>query len=245
VITKALIRASDLEIGYGASGNRYSVFRNLSLEFFGGDIIGIIGNNGVGKSTLLKTLSGLQVPLRGFIELHNKPLKHCHPDERARSMSVVLTEKISGFNLKVYDLVAMGRLPYTGFLNTLSDQDKQVIEQSLFDCGISPQQNKLLSELSDGQYQKAMIAMGLSRQAPLLLLDEPTAFLDYASKHAVFKLLRHLAVDQKKCVIVSSHDLELLFQYSDKLLLMRQDGSYSLLETKACDKQSLLNELLA
>jgi iron complex transport system ATP-binding protein len=206
-------------------------------------LIGLVGNNGVGKSTFLRTLAGLQEKLSGEIFINSTSLDAIQKSDLAKLVSIVLTEKIEGFNLTVRDLVSMGRVPYTNYLHHLSEKDLDLINTSIKAVGLEFNSEKPLSELSDGLFQKAMIAKGLAQQTDLLLLDEPTAYLDFNSKHELFVLLKDLVETKNKCLIVSSHDIELLLKYSTHLLVFSNDRSYELMETNSAKANNLFNKI--
>lgn len=235
------IHIHDLKIGYSDTKKINTVFDRISAGFNSGELVGLVGNNGVGKSTLLRTLVGLQDKLGGTIKINSRSINEIPKNELAKLVSIVLTEKIEGFNLTVRDLVSMGRVPYTNFLNQLSVQDKELIESSIKAVGLEAYTEKPLSELSDGLFQKTMIAKGLAQQTNLLLLDEPTAYLDFNSKHELFQLLKELVQVNKKCLIVSSHDIELLLKYSTHLLILGNDHQYELIETASARSNALFN----
>lgn len=215
-----MIDLKNLEIGYNSKGKTISVFKNLNAQFISGDLVGLIGDNGVGKSTLLKTITGNLKPLSGEVLLNSKHIADFGIQELSHLMSIVITDKIGGFNLTVWDLVASGRTPYINAFGTLSIQDEKIINESLNALNLLPLKHKLLDELSDGQRQKVIIAKSLAQQTPVIILDEPTAFLDYNSKHHLFNTLKNLALEQKKLIIVSSHDLDIMKQYVTSTLEM-------------------------
>jgi iron complex transport system ATP-binding protein len=224
------IALKNVSLGYKKIKDSITVIKNADLRFYEGDFIGIVGVNGIGKSTLLKSLCGLLPPLQGEILIQQKPISNLLLNDLAKKIAIVLTEKISGFNLTTYDVVASGQMPYTNSFNQLQTQHISVIESAINICGIKQHQHKLLNELSDGLFQKTIIAKALAQQTPILLLDEPSAFLDYASKHELFLLLKKLAEVEKKCVLVSSHDLDLLLKYCNKLLVI-SDHALELIHT--------------
>lgn len=237
------IQIQDLAIGYTNGKIVNTVFDKLTSQFSSGQLIGLVGNNGVGKSTFLRTLAGLQEKLSGEILINSTSLDAIQKSDLAKLVSIVLTEKIEGFNLTVRDLVSMGRVPYTNYLHQLSDKDLELINSSIKAVGLESNSEKPLSELSDGLFQKAMIAKGLAQQTDLLLLDEPTAYLDFNSKHELFVLLKDLVETKNKCLIVSSHDIELLLKYSTHLLVFSNDRSYELMETNSAKANNLFNKI--
>jgi len=215
-----MLELKDLHIGYSAKKQTKVVFKNMSAVFAKGELAGLVGNNGIGKSTLLKTLFGTLPPLSGKVLLEGKDITKFSVEELAKNISIVLTDKIGGFNLTVFDVVASGRIPYLNAFGQLKEEDEKITEQSIEQIGIVELKDKFVDELSDGQRQKVMIAKSLAQQTPVILLDEPTAFLDYTSKQQLFKILKQLCREQQKCIIVSSHDLEILFNNSDKVLYL-------------------------
>ncbi len=223
--TKTCITINEATLGYKKNKQNVEVLKSINLQFNTTDFIGIVGLNGTGKSTLLKTLCGLLAPLNGNIHINNKDYNQLTTLELAKQISAVLTEKISGFNLTCYDAVAMGQLPYTNLFNTLTTQNYNIINNAIEVCGLKNHQHKLLNELSDGLFQKTMIAKCVAQQTPIMLLDEPSAFLDYASKHELFLLLQKFTTQQQKCILVSSHDLDLVLKYCKKLLVVNNNSA--------------------
>ncbi len=221
-----MIELKNLHIGYKNGQISTTVFSNLNANFSKGELIGLVGNNGVGKSTLLKTIFGSIKPIKGQIILDNKNSSEFSFQEMAKRISVVLTDKIGGFNLTAFDVVASGRVPYLNAFGQLSEADRSIIENSLEQIGISALASKLIDELSDGQRQKVMIAKSLAQQTPVIVLDEPTAFLDHSSKLQLFKIIKQLCKEQNKTIIVSSHDLDMLFKNADKILYLKEEGAF-------------------
>lgn len=220
----ACISLKNASLGYAQSDKDLSILSDITIDLHAGELIGIAGLNGIGKSTLLKSIGGLLPLLSGdiFIDgisVSKYPLAHL-----AKKISLVLTEKVSGFNLTAYDLVSAGQIPYTNNFHHLKNEHKLIIKSAIESCGLTLHQDKLLNELSDGLFQKTVIAKSLAQQTPIMLLDEPSAFLDYASKHELFILLKNLAEKDKKCILVSSHDLDLLVKYCTKLLVISENN---------------------
>ena len=219
-----MIELIDLEIGYNTKNKKSSVYKNINLNVHAGDLVGLIGNNGVGKSTLLKTIIGNLQPLCGDIIINQKQSNQYSIQELAQHMSIVITEKIGGFNLTAWDVVSSGRTPYINVFAKLTEADEAIINASFEQLHIMKLKHTLIDELSDGQRQKVMIAKSLAQQTPIIILDEPTAFLDYNSKHQLFSILQKLCIEQQKLIMVSSHDLDLMKQYVSKTVELRDDG---------------------
>jgi iron complex transport system ATP-binding protein len=211
-------------LGYQKSGKDLTILNNLNFTFYGSELIGVVGLNGVGKSTLLKSIAGLLPILNGQIELDGIEVTNNHVHELVKKVSIVLTEKFGGFNLTVYDVVSAGMTPYTNAFNQLNQKQIEMVDIAIKACGLQMFKHHLVDELSDGYFQRMVIAKSLAQQTPIMLLDEPSAFLDYASKHELFILLKNLAEVQEKCILISSHDLDLLLKYCHKLLIVSCDA---------------------
>jgi iron complex transport system ATP-binding protein len=219
-----VIETSSLSIGYKSGRNKVLVVHeSLNLRLFAGELTGLLGLNGAGKSTLIRTLCGFHPSIRGSIRLMNKELSDYSASQLARMIGVVLTEKTNAGGISVYELVSLGRHPYTGFMGQLKSHDYQIIEESIASVGITHKATHYVSELSDGERQKAMIAKALAQQCPVILLDEPTAFLDVTSRIETMALLRRLAVEQQKAILLSTHDLDLALRTTDYLWLQQKD----------------------
>lgn len=218
-----VIKTRDLRIGYSLKGGRHKVVHeSLDLNLYPGEVTCLLGLNGAGKSTLLRTLCGFQPPLAGTIELMGQPLTSYSQGNFSRMVGVVLTEKTNAGGITVYELVSLGRHPYTGFFGQLGKHDHEIIENSLTSAGIAYKSRNYVSELSDGERQKAMIAKALAQQCPVILLDEPTAFLDVTSRIETMVLLHKLAAEQQKAILLSTHDLDLAIQLGDCLWLQEK-----------------------
>jgi len=217
-----------LAIGYGLGRDKSSVAEALSAQFEAGKLTCLLGNNGVGKSTLLRTIAGLQRPLGGSVTIDigsgRKNVAEMSRHELAMAEGVVLTDRPYAINLTVKELVAMGRTPHTGLLGRLSEADREAVNHAIEVTGIGGFAMKKVKNLSDGMLQKAMIAKTLAAQTPIILLDEPTAYLDFAAKADVMRLLWKLAHDENKTVLATTHDLQLALWYSDDVAVMSGDG---------------------
>lgn len=217
-----MIQLKNLHIGYRQRRKTHTVFSGISADFGAGELVGLMGNNGVGKSTLLKTITAVLPPLSGEVLLHGKPIGEHTAAQLAQQLSIVVTERIGGFNLTARDVVASGRIPYINVFGKLEEEDEAIIDRCLDQMGIAALRDKFVDELSDGQRQKVMIAKSLAQQTPLIILDEPTAFLDYNSKHQLFRILKGLCEEQQKLIIVSSHDLDLMKPYITRSMTLEE-----------------------
>lgn len=214
----------NLTIGY-----RHKVIAGpLDGQLRGRELVCIIGRNGLGKSTFLRTLAGLQPPLSGDVRWQDGDstvsCRSLRKDELARIFSVVLTEQPDAVNLTVHDVVAMGRMPYTGFFGSLGTDDEKMVGQALSLTGMSAFAHRDISALSDGERQKVMIARAIAQHTPVMLLDEPTAFLDYESKKTTMAMLHAIATDMDKLVVVSTHDLDIALRHADRFVTIGGDG---------------------
>jgi len=219
---------SDLSIGYqGKNGAKKVVAGGLSASIRRGELTCLLGANGVGKSTLLRTLSAFQPKLGGEIRIEGREIASFTDKELSRVIGVVLTEKPDIRNMTVRELVALGRSPYTGFWGALHDDDWLFVDEAIEAVRISALSGRMVDTLSDGERQKVMIAKALAQQTPVIYLDEPTAFLDFPSKVEMMQLLRRLAQEQQKTIFLSTHDLELALQVADMLWLMEPGGVLS------------------
>ena len=208
------ITTNRLTVGY--RGHR--VVEDISLSLPCGRLVCLLGPNGAGKSTLLRTLCGFQPPIAGTVTISGSDITTMSAAEMARLVSVVLTDRPLTPSLTAAEMVGMGRAPYTGFWGRLSDDDRRLISEAMQTVGIAPLATRRMGQLSDGELQKVMIAKALAQHTPVIVLDEPTAFLDYPSKVAVMKTLARLAHDEGKTILMSTHDLELAAQLGDELI---------------------------
>lgn len=213
-------KARHLCIGYRTGKQEKIVHSDLNFELKAGELTCLLGANGAGKSTLLRTLSASQPQLGGELLLMGKPLAKYSEKERSRTIGVVLTDRTFAGGLTVYELVGLGRQPHTGFFGRLTKEDKRIIEEAMENVGIAHKARNYTAELSDGERQKVMIAKALVQECPLILLDEPTAFLDVVSRIEIMHLLHRLAIEQDKAILLSTHDIEQALVLSDKLWLL-------------------------
>lgn len=215
-----IITTSHLSIGYGQK----VLASELNLQLHSGELTCLLGPNGVGKSTLINTLAGYLEPLSGSILVNGQPLQSFTAQQRAQLVSVVLTDRIQVENLSADRLVALGRAPYTGFWGNLSEEDERIVSESLNMVGMTAFGQRQFTSLSDGEKQKVMIAKAIAQQTSIIILDEPTAFLDYPSKVRTLHLLRQLAHQTGKAILLSTHDMEQSLALADYLWLMMPAG---------------------
>ena len=218
------ITLSDLSIGYKTKQGVRTVVSHMSAAIRSGELTCLLGQNGIGKSTLLRTLSAFQPKLGGRIIINGRELEDYSDRELAQTIGVVLTERPDVQQMTVEEMVAMGRSPYTGFWGRLNDDDRREVSAAIALTGIEGLRHRLVVTLSDGERQKVMIAKALAQQTPVIFLDEPTAFLDYPSKVEMLLLLRRISREAQKTIFLSTHDLELAVQVADTLWLMTPDG---------------------
>ncbi len=214
-----LLKTHNLTIGYAG----YTVQQTLNLQAHAGEMICMLGKNGCGKSTLLRTFAGLQPPLSGSIIISGRRLEELSQQDKAKLLSLVLTERMSLDNTHVHDVVAMGRYPYSSFLGGLSEVDETQISTALCQVQMQAKADAMFNCLSDGEKQRVLIAKALAQQTPVILLDEPTAHLDLPNRIKTMLLLKQLAHTEQKCVIISTHELDLALQIADTVWLMNSD----------------------
>lgn len=210
------IELRDITLGYGDR----ILFENVNMGFGWGEFTGLIGRNGTGKSTLLRTIASLAKPLSGEIIVDGVSLDKLSAKEVASRISFVSTEDVRITNLKVADVVGLGRTPYTNWLGNLSAKDKEIVEESLELVGMTHFMYKAMDTLSDGERQRVMIARALAQDTPIILLDEPTAYLDLPNKYEICLLLRKLAHMRKKSILFSTHDLSIAIELCDTLAII-------------------------
>lgn len=221
-MTTPAIKISDVSIGYKKGKTNIPVHENIMLEARKGEVIALIGENGIGKSTLLKTLMGFLPSLAGSIFIKGENMHQLSRKQLAKTISFVSTEMISANHLKATELVSLGRHPFTNWLGINTAEDNRVVEDALNLVGASHFAHRPVNELSDGERQRVMIARALAQDTPIILLDEPTAFLDLPNKYEVFHLLVQLSREKEKTVVLSSHDLNIALAEVDKIWLMQE-----------------------
>ena len=238
---KHIIKTTNLSIGYASKKKVNTIASNLNIELGEGNLVCLLGKNGIGKSTLLRTLTKVQPALSGKIYINNNNLKTLNSLDLAKSLSLVLTEHLPESNLTVFELVALGRQPYTNWVGNLSETDLKFIDTAFEQTNTKHLINSKYYELSDGQLQKVLIARALAQNTNIIILDEPTAHLDIHHTIETFALLKKLAKDFHKTIIVSTHEINLALQLADILWLMTPsnfmaDTTENLIENNCLDQ---------
>jgi iron complex transport system ATP-binding protein len=224
-INNALVSAAHLGIGYAQKKNVQFLHRDLNLNLYEGDMVCLIGPNGCGKSTLIRTLAGIQKPLEGGIDILGKNITSVSNAVRSQLLSIVLTDKTVVDQITVEEITALGRYNSTNWLGSLASADREKIHLALDAVKMSKLSNKTYNTLSDGEKQRAFIAKALASDAPVMLLDEPTAHLDIANRVEILTLLRQLSREKGHAVLLSTHEMDLALQLADEIWLMMPEGS--------------------
>lgn len=218
---RGAVEITDASVGYKSHSATHVVASALNATLHRGEVVALIGHNGAGKSTLLRALAGYTPLLKGTLAYNGKPATHITPAQLAREIAVVLTDNTVAHTLTVRELVALGRTPYTNFIGHMRACDRDIVDWAISAAGVELLAERVVATLSDGERQKCMIAKALAQETPVIMLDEPTAFLDFGSKVALLRLLRTLAADMNKAVIISTHDVELALRMAHRLWLMQ------------------------
>lgn len=216
-----ILCTTDLSIGYRSKNQENVIQTHLNLQLHSGRLTSLLGINGIGKSTLLRTLTGSQPALEGQILLDGTPLKKQTREAIAQKISIVLTERLSHSQLHVRELIALGRIPYTNWIGKQTQSDDYHIEEALQLTDIKHLEHQKISNLSDGQMQKVLIARAIAQDTPIIILDEPSTHLDLYHKINLFRLLKKLCVTQNKCILFSTHDMDLALQVSDDIIALK------------------------
>ena len=233
-----MLKVLNATIGYGHK----VIIGDISFEIRSGKLVALLGRNGTGKSTLLRAIA-TGVAIKGEIEVAGKDVKSLGNEEIARLTSYVGTERVRIPNMRCFDLVALGRAPYTNWIGSLSDEDKVIVSKALESVGMSDYAERTMDKMSDGECQRIMIARALAQDTPLILLDEPTAFLDIPGKYQVMSILSSLTHGATaKTIIVSTHDMDAALEFADEVLLLK-DGQISLFQV-AGNKERITDAII-
>lgn len=215
------VKVKDLSVGYRMKRGKWKVIHDsLSFSLNAGELTSLIGLNGAGKSTLIRTLCRFQPKVSGTVEIFGRNADDYTPQEFSRMVGVVLTERTEVTGMTVRGIVSLGRQPHTGFFGTLSDNDRNIVEEAMDSVGIMHKADSYMNELSDGERQRTMIAKAIAQECPVIILDEPTAFLDVVSRMETMELLHRMAADHGKSILLSTHDMDNAIMYSDRLMLL-------------------------
>ena len=242
---EAILSAHSLSVGYRNGKSTTTLLDNLDLSLRQGRLTALLGRNGAGKSTLLRVLSRSDKPLNGTVMLRGVDINTLSAAEWARLMAIVTTERINAGALTVTELVALGRQPHTGLLGRLDSDDRGIVADAIDKVGLTDKADRHIATLSDGERQKAMIARALAQQTPLILLDEPTAFLDVASRIDTLQLLRHITSDMGKTVLLSTHDVSQTLLMADDLWVIGSDNIMRCGTTRALIDDGTLDRVFA
>jgi len=218
--TKHIIQVKNLNIGYTSKKEVKTIASNINIELNTGNLVCLLGKNGIGKSTLLRTLTKVQPSLKGEVFINSTKLETYNFTDFSKIVSLVLTEQLPDSSLTVFELVALGRQPYTNWIGYLTTEDLLIIQAAFEKTNTEHLMNSKCFELSDGQLQKILIARALAQNTPIIVLDEPTAHLDLHHTINTFSLLKNLASEFNKTIIVSTHEINLALQLADELWLM-------------------------
>lgn len=211
-----MIQLKDFTIGYG----KRTLLQHVDCAFGKGSLTALIGRNGTGKSTLLRAIAGLNHCYQGEIMLAGNDIRHLRPEDMAKTVAFVTTERIRIANLRCEDVVAIGRAPYTNWIGRMQEIDRQIVTRSLTSAGMSDYAGRTMDRMSDGECQRIMIARALAQDTPIILLDEPTSFLDMPNRYELCELLGRLAHEQGKCILFSTHELDIARSMTDNIALV-------------------------
>ena len=211
-----MIELKELTLGYG----QRTLLETVNARITGGQLVALLGRNGTGKSTLLRAMMGLEKPQSGEITLQGKNIASLKPEKLARNISFVTTDKVRIANLRCKDVVALGRAPYTNWIGRMQDADREIVAWSLASVGMSDYARRTMDKMSDGECQRIMIARALAQSTPVILLDEPTSFLDLPNRYELCSLLARLAHDEGKCIFFSTHELDIALSLADSIALI-------------------------
>jgi iron complex transport system ATP-binding protein len=225
IMEDKMITLTNAAIGYDVTGKSVKVVKSgISAYALKGELVAVIGENGVGKSTLLKTIAGFQPPVGGNVLIRGEQIGTYREKELALIMSFVSTEIIRVPNLSVFDLVSLGRYPHTNWFGKLVEEDRYLIDEAIKAVGLQGYEKRMVNHISDGERQKVMIARTLAQDTEIIVLDEPTAFLDLSNKYGIVHILHQLACEKGKTILFSTHDLTTAIAESDRIWLMLDDS---------------------
>lgn len=211
-----MIRLEHIALGYADR----PLLSDVSTSFEVGRLTALIGRNGSGKSTLLRALAGLGSFTEGVIRIGEEPIERLDAHSLSTRIAFVTTERVRIANLRCRDVVALGRAPYTNWIGRMQEEDRAVVAAALEAVGMGDFADRTMDRMSDGECQRVMIARALAQQTPVILLDEPTSFLDLPNRYELCRLLGHLAHEEQKCILFSTHELEIARTLCDSIALV-------------------------
>lgn len=221
-----ILEVQNLGVGYTDKKKVIKIAEDISFSLQKGELVSLVGANGIGKSTLLRTLTGMQPPLEGSIILNGQSIKSYSSFQLATQLSVVLTEPPATKNLSVREMISLGRQPYTNWIGQLSQKDKDAVDFALATSETSELADRKCFELSDGQMQRVAIARALAQDTPMMFLDEPTTHLDIYHRAYVLKLLKDLTQNTQKTILFSTHEIDLAIQLADKIIVITEEQTF-------------------
>lgn len=227
-----MMELENLTVGYRSGRHERILMEHLNLRLAQGCVTALLGGNGRGKSTLLRTIAGLQAPLDGKVTVDGMDISTCQPSQLARLLAIVTGQSVGAGSFTVEELVRLGRQPYTGFFGRLSSHDRMIVDEAMDMVGVRQLAARHVATLSDGERQRVMIAKAISQQTPVIILDEPTAFLDVANRLELLSLMRDVSHNQDKAVLMSIHDVSSVLPIADELWLVVPDGNGDGVEAK-------------
>lgn len=218
-----MIKLNHLTTGYNLRGKTKTVSFGLDVKIEKGSLIGVLGGNGIGKSTLLKTIAGFEKPIKGSVLIDEKSIHEMNLLEKAQCLSIVLTDRKVNGDLLGKEVIQLGRQPHTNWIGSHSENDKAFVLEIIDELNLNELVNQKVKNLSDGEFQKIVLARALSQDTSVLLLDEPSTHLDLYNKAVLYKQIKRIVSDKKKTVLFTSHDLNSAIQICDKILLLLED----------------------
>ena len=234
----ALLECKDLLVGYGKALPSMKFTFDFSLA--SGSVVALMGENGCGKSSLLKTFAGLLAPVAGEVSLEGKSLTEWAPRERAQEISLVRMSSAVPPRMSVSEFVRLGRSPYSGIFDSRTEEDNRIVENSMALLDVANFANRPIAELSDGERSRVFLAEAVAQQVKILLLDEPNAFLDIPRSYALFRLLKKIAVERQMGIVVSTHSVEYAERYCDKIMVVN-GGTVKVASAADARKNGLLD----
>ncbi|MBQ3777841.1 MAG: ABC transporter ATP-binding protein [Fibrobacter sp.] len=233
-----MLECKDLLVGYGKALPSMKFPFDFSLA--SGNVVALMGENGCGKSSLLKTFAGLLAPVAGEVSLEGKSLTEWAPRERAQEISLVRMSSAVPPRMSVSEFVRLGRSPYSGIFDSRTEEDNRIVEESMELLDVASFANRPIAELSDGERSRVFLAEAVAQQVKILLLDEPNAFLDIPRSHALFRLLKKIAVERQMGIVVSTHSVEYAERYCDKIMVVN-GGTVKVASAADARKNGLLD----